>query len=155
MLQKKGFFIAFVAMTFLGCGVDHSEEIAALQKQVAALSRQIEEIRKQDDTLQEGQQKLRELVGTLEVEVGRLKPQAISRPTAAAPTAKDRSPGIASSADLTSVPGIQGTVKVSCSQVWKLLGQGQDETTVAQTLGTTEEAVQACEQEIGRGRKRR
>jgi len=155
MLQRKSFFLVPVALAFLGCGVDHSEEIAALQKQVAALTRQIEEMRKQDDTLQEGQQKLRELVGTLEVEVSRLKPQIISPPTTTPQTAKERSSAAVSPPGTASASAAPGTAKVSCSQVWKLLGQGQDETTVAQTLGTTEEAVRACEQKVGRGKKRR
>jgi hypothetical protein len=153
MRQREKVFVLFALTAFLGCGTDHSEEVAALQKQVAALTSQLEELRKQDDTLQDGQRKIRELVGTLEVEVGRLKPLAASQPTPTNRGAKELGTSPPSPAS-TSATMAQGTAKVACPQVWKLLGQGQDETTVAQTLGTTEEAVRACEQEVGQGRRR-
>jgi hypothetical protein len=153
MRQREKIFILFALSTFLGCGTDHSEEIAALQKQVAALTSQLEETRKQGDTLRDGQRKIRELIGTLEVEVGRLKPLATSQPTSTSRGAKELGASPHSPAS-TSATVAQGTAKVACPQVWKLLGQGQDEATVAQTLGTTEEAVRTCEQEVGQGKRR-
>lgn len=144
-------FALFTAVVSQGCGADHSEEIAALQKQVAALTRQIEETNKQESDLQEGQQKLRELVGSLEVEVHRLKPRESARPVTPSPLNKEQE------AQMSSAPvaAAQGAAKVSCTQVWKLLGQGKDEGVVARSLGTSEAAVQACNQMIGRRKARR
>ncbi|MBI3798803.1 MAG: hypothetical protein HY268_17795 [Deltaproteobacteria bacterium] len=143
--------ILLVGIGFWGCGSDHAEEVVALQKQVTALTRQVEDLRRQIDTAQEGQQKLRELVGTLEVDVDHLKVRAPAQPAQAIPTEKDlTAPSVSGPAQIQG-----GTAKVSCPQVWKLLGQGADETTVARTLRTTEAAVQACEQQIGQGKKRR
>ena len=139
------------ATVFSACSPDHSEEIASLQKQVAALTRQVEDMRRQVNTIQDGQQKLRELVGNLEVEIGRLKPQVISQPAPVPQVSKEQGASVASAP----APTPQGTVKVPCPQVWKLLGQGQDEATVARTLGATEAAVRACEQEVGRRGGRR
>ena len=143
--------VLFVGIGLWGCGSDHAEEVVALQKQVAALTRQIEDMRRQIDTAQEGQQKLRELVAALEVEVNRFKARAPAQPVQAMPTENDLTAPVGKGP--AQIP--EGTAKVSCPQVWKLLGQGADETTVARTLGTTEAAVQACEQQIGQGKKRR
>lgn len=143
-------FTLLTAVVSQGCGADHSEEIAALQKQVAALTRQVEETNKQESDLQEGQQKLRELVGSLEVEVNRLKPRESARPVTPSPLNKEQE-GQVSSAP---VAAVRGAAKVSCTQVWKLLGQGKDEGAVAHSLGTSEAAVQACNQMIGRGKTR-
>ena len=125
--------------------------MVALQKQVTALTRQVEDIRKQIDAAQEGQQKLRELVAALEVDVNHLKPSAPSQPAQALPTGKD----LPAPAGTGPAQGKEAMAKVSCPQVWKLLGQGADETKVAQTLRTTEAAVQACEQQVGQSKKRR
>jgi len=120
-----------------------------LQKQVAALTHQVEDMRKQVDAAQEGQQKLRELIGTLEVEVSHFKARDPSQPALATPAGKGPGAPTTSAAQAR-----EGTAKVSCAQVWKLLGQGTDEATAAQTLGTSEAAVQACEQQIGQGKRR-
>jgi hypothetical protein len=141
MLRRVTFLMLLAGMGIGGCGPDHSEEVAALQKQVAALTHQVEDMRKQVDAAQEGQQKLRELVGTLEVDVSHLKARDPSQPALATPTTS------------ASVQAREGTAKVSCAQVWKLLGQGTDEATMARTLGTSEAVVQACEQQIGRGKR--
>jgi hypothetical protein len=117
---------------------------------VAALTHQIEDMRKQADAAQEGQQKLRELIGTLEVEVSHLKAREPSHPTLATPAGKELSTPSTSA----SVQAREGMAKVSCTQIWKLLGQETDEATVARTLGTTEAVVQACEQQIGQGKRR-
>ncbi len=154
MSRKEKCFALLVVMTSLGCGTDHSEEIASLQKQAIALTRQAEEMQKQTDALLEGQQKLRELIGNLEVEVGRLKPQTSSA-ASAAQTAKEQGMSAAPVPGSASTPTPRSTTEVSCPQVWKLLGQGQDEATVAQALGITEDTVRACQQEVGRGRRRR
>jgi chromosome segregation ATPase len=151
MMRRAIFLMLLIGIGFSGCGSDHSEEVAALQKQVAALTRQVEDLRRQTDAAQEGQQKLRELVGTLEVEVTRFKGREASQPASAASSGK----GLNTPTTSASLPTREGTAKASCPQVWKLLGQGADEATVARTLGTSEAAVQACEQEIGRGKGRR
>lgn len=39
---------------------------------------------------------------------------------------------------------------VSCSQVWKQLGQGKSTQAAAQALGVSSAAIQACEQRVGR-----
>ena len=151
MMRRVIFLMLLIGIGFLGCGSDHSEEVAALQKQVTALARQVEDLRRQTDTAQEGQKKLRELVGTLEVEVNRFKVRETPpQPALAAPAGKELSTPKTSA----SLPTGEGTAKASCPQVWKLLGQGADEATVARTLGTSEAAVQACEQEVGRGKRR-
>lgn len=150
MLRRATFLLLLAGTGIWGCGSDHSEEVAALQKQVAALTHQVEDLRKQADTAQEGQQKLRELIGTLEVEVSHLKARAPSQPALAAPASKELSTPTTSA----SVQAREGTTKVSCTQVWKLLGQGTDEATVARTLGTSEAVVQACERQIGQGKRR-
>jgi hypothetical protein len=152
MMPRRTIFLVLLAvMAFPGCGSDHSEEVAALQKQVAALTRQVEDLRRQTDAGQDGQQKLRELVGTLEVEVNRLKAREISQSAPAIQPGKE----MGAPAVPTPAPVQEGTRKVSCSQVWKLLGQGADEATVARSLRTTEAVVRACEQEVGRGKGRR
>jgi hypothetical protein len=139
------------AVVSQGCGADHSEEIAALQKQVAVLARQIEETSKQESTLQEGQQQLRELVGSLEVEVNRLKPREIARPVATPPVSKEQE----EQGSAVPAPVKPELAKVSCARVWKLLGQGKDESAVARSLGTSEAAVQACSRMVGRRGARR
>ncbi len=149
--QRAMFLVLLPVIAFPGCGSDHSEEVAALQKQVAALTRQVEDLRRQTDAGQDGQQKLRELVGTLEVEVNRFKAREIPQSAPATQAGKEMgAPGVPAPA-----PVQGGTAKVSCPQVWKLLGHGADETTVAQSLGTTEAVVRACEQGVGRGKVRR
>ena len=85
------------------------------------------------------------------VEVNRLKAREIPQATPATQAGKALGTPVAPAP----APVREGTAKVSCSQVWKLLGQGADETTAAQSLGTTEAVVRACEQEIGRGKRRR
>ena len=40
---------------------------------------------------------------------------------------------------------------VSCSQVWKLIGQGKSPEAAARALGVAAVAVHACEQKVGRG----
>jgi hypothetical protein len=151
MPRTMRFLVLLVGIGLWGCGSDHAEEVVALQKQVAALTRQAEDLRKQIDAAQEGQQKLRELVVALEVDVNHFKTRAPSQPAQAVPTEKDLTAPAAS----TPAPLQEGMAKVSCPQVWELLGQGTDEATVARTLGTTEATVQACEQQIGQGKKRR
>jgi len=151
MPRRATFLVLLAVIAFPGCGSDHSEEVAALQKQVAALTHQVEDLRRQTDASQDGQQKLRELVGTLEVEVNRLKAREIPQATPATRAGKEMGAPVVP----TPAPVREGTAKVSCSQVWKLLGQGADETTAAQSLGTTEAVVRACEQEVGRGKGRR
>ena len=151
MPRRTMFLVLLVVIAFPGCGSDHSEEVAALQKQVAALTRQVEDLRRQADAGQDGQQKLRELVGTLEVEVNHLKAREIPQATPATQAGKDLGTPVVP----TPAPVHEGTAKASCPQVWKLLGQGADEATVAQSLGTTVAVVRACEQEVGRGKGRR
>ena len=149
MLQRTTFLLLLTGVGTWGCGMDHSEEVAALQKQVAALTHQVEDMRKQVDAAQEGQQKLRELIGTLEVDVSHLKTREPSQPALTTPAGK----GLSTPTTSASVQAREGTAKVSCAQVWKLLGQGTDEATMARTLGTSEAVVQACEQQIGRGKR--
>jgi len=149
ILQRVTFLMLLVGMGIGGCGPDHSEEVAALQKQVAALTHQVEDMRKQVDAAQEGQQKLRELIGTLEVDVSHLKAREPSQSALTTPAGK----GLSTPTTSASVQAREGTAKVSCVQVWKLLGQGTDEATMARTLGTSEAVVQACEQQIGRGKR--
>ena len=151
MLRRAMFPVLLTVTTFLGCGSDHSEEVAALQKQVAGLTRQVEDLRRQTDAGQDRQQKLRELVGTLEVELNRLKAREVLQTTPATQAGKDLGTPIVPAP----TPAREGTAKVSCPQVWKLLGQGADEATVAQSLSTTEAIVRACGQKIGRGKRRR
>lgn len=150
MLRRATFLVLLAGVGIWGCGTDHSEEVAMLQKQVAALTHQVEDMRKQVDAAQEGQQKLRELMGTLEVEVSHFKAREPSQPALATPAGKGQGAPTTSAA----AQAREGTAKVSCAQVWKLLGQGTDEATAAQTLGTSEAAVQACEQQIGQGKRR-
>jgi len=150
MLRRATFLLLLAGVGTWGCGTDHSEEVAALQKQVAALTYQVEDMHKRADAAQEGQQKLRELVGTLEVEVSHLKAREPSQPALATPAGKE--PGAPTTS--ASVQAREGAAKVSCAQVWKLLGQGADEATAARTLGTSEAAVQVCEQQIGQGKRR-
>jgi hypothetical protein len=151
LMRQTTMVLVLMGIGFWGCGSDHAEEVVALQKQVTALTRQVEDLRKQIDSTQEGQQKLRELLSTLEVDVSHLKPRAPSQPAQALPTEKDlTAPAVSGSSQIP-----ERTAKVSCPQVWQLLGKGNDEARVAQSLGTTEAAVQACEQQIGQGKKRR
>jgi hypothetical protein len=144
MLRRYVPLVPLVVTVLQGCGSGNSEEIATLQKQVAALTRQLEETRKQVDTVREANQKLNKGLGNLETEVDRLRVREV--PPAARPSGERGTP---------STPALQSAAKVSCTQVWKLLGQGKGEAAVAQALGTTVEAVRGCEQEVGRGRVQR
>ena len=145
MPQRSIFLVPLVMAVLHACGLGNSEEIAALQKQVAALAQQAEETRKQLESMQEANQKLNKLLESLETEVNHLKVPEVSPPAQAAKPGGEKG--------IPAAP--QSTAKVSCPQVWKLLGQGKSETAVAQALGTSVEAVQSCEQQVGRGKTRR
>ena len=142
MPAKYLFLLPVVLAVLQGCGVDNSAEIASLQKQVAALTRQVEETRKQVKSVEETNQKLNKLLDNLETAVDRLQVREIPSPAPAPRPGSERSPAAAA------VP--QRTLKAPCSQVWKLIGQGQSEAAVAKELDTTIEAVRRCEQEVGR-----
>jgi TolA-binding protein len=143
MMPPKYLFLLPVVLTALqGCGADNSVEIASLQKQVAALTRQVEETRKQMETVEETNKKLNTLLDSLETEVDRLQAREIPIPAPAPRPGSERSPSAAAAP--------QRTLKVPCSQVWKLIGLGKSEAAVAKELDTTVEAVRSCEQEVGR-----
>ncbi|MBI3303344.1 MAG: hypothetical protein HYZ72_14870, partial [Deltaproteobacteria bacterium] len=149
MMSRRYVFLLPVMITALqGCGSGNSEEIASLQKQVAVLTRRAEETRKQVDTLQEANRKFRKSLDDLESEVDHLKVREVPPPPPAAKPSGGKSTPAASTHQ-------KSVAKVSCAQVWKLLGQGRSEAAVAQALGTTVEAVRSCEQEVGRGGTRR
>ena len=146
-MPQRSIFLAPLVMAVLqACGSGNSEEIASLQKQVAALAQQAEETRKQLESMQEANQKLNNLLESLETEVNHLKVPQVPPPAQAAKPGREKGTPAA-------VP--ESTAKVFCPQVWKLLGQGKSEAAVAQTLGTSVEAVQGCEQQVGRGKTRR
>jgi regulator of replication initiation timing len=63
------------------------------------------------------------------------------------PTAKDLQEGDALS---TAKKETGATSTVSCSQVWKQLGQGRSPEAAARALGVEVAAIHACEQKIGR-----
>lgn len=132
-----------------GCGADsrgRAEELAALRQQVAALTRQVEEARERVDTLQNSLQENHRELSSLRAEVERLKQRPASAP-ARAQTTGEQPPTPAA-------PASRQTQPVSCAQVWRLLGQGKDETAVARTLDVSPEMVRACEEQVGRTRPR-
>ena len=148
MMAHRYIVLASLLMAVLqACGSGNSEEIVTLQKQVAALTHQVEETRRQVESMQEADQKLNKSLESLETELDHLKVSETSPP---APAAK---PG--GEKGTPAAPPPQSTAKVSCPQVWKMLGQGKSEAAVAQALGSSVEAVRDCEQQVGRGGTRR
>jgi hypothetical protein len=142
-MYSQWLFLLPVLALIQGCEADRSEEVATLQKQVAALTRQVEETREEITTLQETQQQTRRSVSALEEELNHVKQRELPPPTRATePKVEPAEP---------QGPASHSTGKVACAEVWKLLGQGKDETTAARILDTTVEVVRACEQGVGRG----
>lgn len=149
MARSYVLLLSVVIAVLQGCGSDNSEEIASLQKQVAVLTRQVEEIRKQIGTMQGTEQKLQKSLENLETEVDQLKTREVP------PSTPPVKPGEGTAARSAPTAQQRSPAKVSCSQVWRQLGQGKSIAAVAQALGTTVEAVRACDQEVGRGGARR
>jgi TolA-binding protein len=147
--KKLVLCISLVVSALSGCQQDHSEELTALQKQMGNVNRQIDEVRKQIEGLLQENQKSSKRLESLETQVEKLSVREVSPP---APMAtKPREGGAVQPA-----PGAQPTgktaVPVSCVQVWKLLGQGKSQAVVAQSLGTSVDAIRACEQKVGKGK---
>jgi hypothetical protein len=142
-MQARWLFVFPMFAVIQGCEADKSEEVATLQKQVVALTRQVEETQKEITTLQETQQQTRRSVSMLEEELNHLKQRELPSPKGATEsTIEPAEP---------QGPASRSTAKVACAEVWKLLGQGKDETTAARILDTTVEVVRTCEQGVGRG----
>jgi hypothetical protein len=169
MLWRITALCALFAVVLQGCGSDHSgDQIIELQKQLSLLSRQIEEGRKEINVLQDMDKSFRQSLDAAEAEINRLKALETLPPGAATGTLEEE--------DLTRIPVPMPTqrqpltpaprksfsvatvqphkAKVSCPQVWALLGRGRRAAEAAKELRTTVERVSACEQQVGRGRVR-
>lgn len=147
--RSLAIFVVLVMVVLQGCesgGADNTEEIVALQQQVAVLTRQVEDAQEKIGTLRDTMQDTNRELFSLRTEVDRLKEQAVPPP----PPARTEPPKEQEPAQATATP--RNAETISCSQVWKLLGQGKDVATVAQTLKVTTEVVRACEEQVGRGR---
>jgi cell division protein FtsB len=134
-----------------GCQSNNTEEVVALQKQITALTRQVEDVHEQMDTLRDSARETNRLVATLQTEVEQLKEQG-TRSLTQMEAPKEQSP-TQSAAPVQPQP--QEEKQVSCSQVWKLLGQGKSAITIARTLNTTPDIVRTCEEQVGRPGERR
>ena len=148
MAQQRMLSVMFLALVVLqGCGSDNAEEVSALQKQVAALTRQVEDAHEKIGTLRDTAQETNRLLASLKTEVDRLKAREVP-PVARTETPREQPPAPAT-------PAPQEARQMPCTQIWKLLGQGQDALTVARTLNTTPAVVRACEEQVGRARPQR
>ena len=78
-------------------------------------------------------------------------PETETPPAPEAPLAQEEALPPPKKASTSSTAPAKSAAKVSCAQVWKQLGQGKDAPEIAKSLGTTVDAIQACEQGIGRG----
>lgn len=142
-------FPLFVLVCVAGCenaGPELREELTALQRQIAALTRTVEETQERVNTLQNSVQKSHSELSALRSEVERLRQRSAvaSTPAAGAP-------------ELPSTPpsSVQQTHPTVCAQVWKLIGQGKDQATIARAVNVSPDVVQACERQVGRARPRR
>jgi hypothetical protein len=169
MLWKAVALCSLSMMVLQGCGADHSsEQIIDLQKQLSLLSRQVEEGRKEITALRETDKGLRQSLDAAEAEINRLKALETLPPSAAKGTIDEEdltvTPVPMPTRRLPLVPKPrrsfpiatvqQDKAKVSCPQVWALLGKGKSATEIAKVLRTTVERVRSCELQVGRSRVR-
>ncbi|MCS6924494.1 MAG: hypothetical protein NZ578_01205 [Candidatus Binatia bacterium] len=152
-LRTARHLIAFpllVLVCVAGCGPEdreQREERAALQRQITALTRTVEEMQERVNTLQSSMQRNLSELSALRAEVERLRERSVVASAPAAGGPEQASPPLA-----PSVPQTHPTV---CAQVWKLIGQGKDQVTIARTVNVSPDVVQACERQVGRARSRR
>lgn len=143
-------FLFSMLMLAVGCQTGnrkHTEELVTLQQQVAVLTRELEEARERLNTLQDSMEENHKELSSLRAEVARFNAGGASA-SARVEAAKEQPPASVA----PEPPHVQ---PVTCAQVWKLLGQGKDEATVARTLNIAPERVQACERQVGRARPQR
>lgn len=143
-------FPLFVLVCVAGCETEEREqsaELAVLQQQVASLTHRVEEMQERVNALQNNVQKSHGELSALRSEIERLRERsaAVSAPTAGVP--EQPSPPLP--------PSVGQTQPSVCAQVWKLIGQGKDQATIARTVSVSPDVVQACEQQVGRARPRR
>ncbi len=150
-MSGRVFLLFFLAGTLLqGCGSEIGEEVVSLRGQVERLSRQIEEMRRDVEevrtevrAVRERSQKVSLRLGNLEAEVHRLKSPPASPVQVKAEKVEEKTK--------ERVPAPPQRTEVSCGPVWRLLGRGKDEATIARELGITVGAVRLCDQMVGRG----
>lgn len=161
--------VLLLALGWPGCqardGADDRSEIASLQKQVAALTRQIEETRSALAEMQDQQQQLSSSVQQLQSTLTTLEqlkqptpPAVLAEETLVPPGAElsPQAPTVSLSPAFPDMPSaLPLKTRVACNEVWNLLGQGTSVVGAAKLLGATPEAVEQCEQKIGRGRSER
>lgn len=136
-------FTLLAVCTLSGCeSSETTTKIAKLQEQVGSVAQQLSDTKKQIDGLQEANQRSVQALENLQVVVDRQNTAA-----AASPVAHPAKEGDASS---TSKKEAGASSTVSCSQVWKQLGQGRNPEAAARALGVPVAAIHACEQKIGR-----
>ncbi|MBM4254684.1 MAG: hypothetical protein FJ147_02175 [Deltaproteobacteria bacterium] len=160
---------ALFVIVLQACGSDHTgDQIIDLQKQLSLLSRQVEDGRKEITALQETDKGLRQSLDVAEAEINRLKALETLPPSTTkgsleeedlsvtpVPMPTRRLPLVPKSRPSFSVATVQkDKTKVSCPQVWALLGQGRNASETAKTLRTNVERVRSCEQQVGRSRVR-
>lgn len=154
--------IGVSSLVSLGCQSQPEDrpEFASLQKQVAALTRQLEETRTNVERLEQQGRQVSATLQELEAQIEQLQalgpPAAVPIPDAAAgprtaPTS-DQPPGSAApfGDDPAGESALPLKTQVACSEVWRLLGQGTSLERISTVLGATPEAVERCEQKIGR-----
>ena len=152
------------ASSLFGSGCQsHSEdraEFASLQKQVAALTRQLEETRTQVELLERQGRQVSATLQNVETKIAQLKslepPAAVAAPDNPAahhiaPTANQPSDvALPFGDDPAGESALPLKTQVACSEVWRLLGEGTSLERISTMLGATPEAVEQCEQKIGR-----
>ena len=163
--------------TFAGCETDSAEKIAKLQEQVARVTQQLNDTKKQVDGLQEANQRSVQAIENLSATIARLSAAPPAAPPSGKSPAKgvveqDLPPSTKSgkippesvptpasapssfSDEPDSAPAPQqrttSSPAISCVNVWKQLGQGKSAEAVARMLGTSVDAIHACEQKVGR-----
>ena len=162
-----------------GCQSYEAEDVANLKKQLASLVGQVEDMRRDVDGLQ-GQEaqtiQIEQALEALEDELDVLRaqlgqhetpaPQAavpLSTPTAPTPTAQpletevlmpqSKPAGLAQPAVPRGGGQAKGIAKrMDCSPVWHWVGKGKTETEIAKLLNISVQAVQLCDEQIGKKR---
>lgn len=155
-----------VSLASLGCQSQNedSAELASLQKQVAALTRQLEETRAHVEMLEQQGRQVSTALQNVEAEMERVSESASSpvpgntaanvvAETTAQPPRSPAPSGDDPAAPLEPVepePPLSLKTQVACKEVWALFGQGASSERIATVLGATPEAIERCEQKIGR-----
>ncbi len=156
-----------------GCQSYEAEDVANLQKQLASLVRQVEDMRRDVDGLQgqeaqtiQIEQALEALEGELDILRSQLGQHETPASQAAVPlptsTASPLETGVLALQPKPAEPVMESveahraradkTKRTDCSPVWHWVGKGKTETEIAKLLNISVQAVQLCDEQIGKKR---